>query len=185
MSSTFGTFRWATPFCVRRYFWKRLLGLSGMVRSMNPALRAGSIYRSLKFACPFSPSASCSSVRPKDFSTSAANSRRTSPVTSPVTLAGVFPVLPNMAFIRSEAISTSLSRPGMNRSKALWAPSFFITGARSSAAPPLDCWASSSSAFTFHDFDFFFRQAVQFVHQAVDLRIGRRDGVMERGFLGF
>lgn len=33
------------PFSVSRYFWRRLVGFSGMVRSTSPSARAGSIYR--------------------------------------------------------------------------------------------------------------------------------------------
>lgn len=33
------------PFSVSRYFWRRLVGFSGIVRSISPSARAGSIYR--------------------------------------------------------------------------------------------------------------------------------------------
>ena len=36
----------ARPLAARRYFWKRLVGLSGIVRSINPAEREAELGRS-------------------------------------------------------------------------------------------------------------------------------------------
>ena len=40
----------ARSLAVRRYFWRRLLGMRGMVRSRRPVSRAGKRYRSRKLA---------------------------------------------------------------------------------------------------------------------------------------
>lgn len=80
------------PFCVNLYFCLLLRGLSGIVISIKPDARAGSRYRSLKFACPLSSSDDCTSALVSDFKSSEYKSCKTSPATSPVTSPATSPV---------------------------------------------------------------------------------------------
>lgn len=63
-------------------------------------------------------------------------------------------------------------------------PTFrFIGGETLSSAS--GCWASLLSSFTFHDGDFLGRQAVQVIHQPVNLRVRRVNLALENRLLRF